>query len=341
MQPMTDVRPLLVRKWLVPAALALWPTAATAQVVEFYHLDALGSVRAVTNEQGGVVEQHDYLPFGEEWCGASGFCDPAAPGQPRRFTSKERDAETGLDYFGARYYGSRIGRFTTVDPVLRRRRASFNPQTWNRYSYAANNPLRYLDPDGRDIVLAKSLNDPKNAKDRAYVIKHLARLQATPAGRAMLERAERSRFVIEVNVAKLERTGPTPPPPGMFVFGTTSTHYTGGQTLYGHGSHNGHTILSAQGPNSPTAPPIQVVIDPANARDVGHDPALVFAHEFGGHTKDVLDAAESSDSQFIDSVNGDDETTSLAAEKSVTKLPKDPSAGDVAAVEGFVTRRDP
>jgi RHS repeat-associated protein len=137
--------------WLVLAVLVSLPSAAMAQVVEFYHLDALGSVRAVTNEQGGIVEQRDYLPFGEEWCGASGFCDPAAPGQgqPRRFTAKERDTETGLDYFGARYYGARLARFTTIDPVFTWEENLADPQRWNRFAYGLNNPLRHLDPDGR------------------------------------------------------------------------------------------------------------------------------------------------------------------------------------------------
>ena len=53
-------------------------------------------------------------------------------------------------YFGARYYGSKIGRFTTVDPYLDQKDALFNPQKWNRYAYGRNNPLRYVDPDGRD-----------------------------------------------------------------------------------------------------------------------------------------------------------------------------------------------
>ncbi len=68
-----------------------------------------------------------------------------------RFTGKERDAETGLDYFGARYYASRVGRFTAVDPVVPIDAALRDPQLWNRYAYVRNNPLRYTDPDGRCI----------------------------------------------------------------------------------------------------------------------------------------------------------------------------------------------
>jgi RHS repeat-associated protein len=126
-------------------------------VIEYYHLDALGNVRAVTNAAGQVTERHDYLPFGEECTNGPCASNPAlGGGQPRKFTSKERDPETGLDYFGARYYGSKIGRFTTVDPYLDTRAALFNPQRWNRYAYGLNNPLRYVDPDGRDTWDAMS-----------------------------------------------------------------------------------------------------------------------------------------------------------------------------------------
>jgi hypothetical protein len=75
-------------------------TPARAQVVEYYHTDAIGNVRAITDASGNVIERHDYQPYGEEWL-------PQGGTQPLRFTGKERDAETGLDYFGARYYGSK------------------------------------------------------------------------------------------------------------------------------------------------------------------------------------------------------------------------------------------
>ena len=63
------------------------------------------------------------------------------------FTSKERDAETGLDYFGARYMSSAQGRFTSPDPLMGSANV-LNPQSWSRYSYGLNNPLRYSDPLG-------------------------------------------------------------------------------------------------------------------------------------------------------------------------------------------------
>jgi len=58
--------------------------------------------------------------------------------------------ETGLDYFGARYFGSPQGRFTSPDPLMASAHAS-DPQSWNRYAYAVNNPLRYIDPTGMEV----------------------------------------------------------------------------------------------------------------------------------------------------------------------------------------------
>jgi RHS repeat-associated protein len=150
----------------LPVLLALlWPAQALAQappaaVVEYYHLDALGSVRVVTDQNGQVLKnaagvevgRHDFLPFGEEWN------PPASAKEKKLFTGHERDAETGLDYFGARYYRAYLGRFTTVDPLGSSARRD-NPQTFNRYSYALNNPLKWVDPTGMDV--AKScVQDP-------------------------------------------------------------------------------------------------------------------------------------------------------------------------------------
>jgi RHS repeat-associated protein len=73
--------------------------------------------------------------------------------EKKLFTGHERDAETGLDYFGARYYRPQVGRFTTVDPELNVKEALVDPQRWNRYAYAKNNPLKYVDPDGRNPAL--------------------------------------------------------------------------------------------------------------------------------------------------------------------------------------------
>jgi RHS repeat-associated protein len=65
-----------------------------------------------------------------------------------RYTGKERDTESGNDYFGARYYGSNMGRFMSPDPGWYLQADVRNPQSWNQYSYVLNNPLKNTDPTG-------------------------------------------------------------------------------------------------------------------------------------------------------------------------------------------------
>ncbi len=69
----------------------------------------------------------------------------------QEFTGKERDAETGLDYFGARYFSGAMGRFTSPDVPLADQWET-EPQSWNLYSYVRSNPLRFNDPTGRECV---------------------------------------------------------------------------------------------------------------------------------------------------------------------------------------------
>jgi RHS repeat-associated protein len=99
------------------------------------------------------------LPFGEEIPASYGVRPAiggygATDGVKKRFTGKERDLESGLDYFGARHYQNQSGRFTSTDPVLDTEQALVDPQRWNRYTYVRNNPFRYVDPDGRVIETA-------------------------------------------------------------------------------------------------------------------------------------------------------------------------------------------
>lgn len=68
------------------------------------------------------------------------------------FPGKERDTETGLDYFGARYFSGAMGRFTSPDSIQIKANRLQNPQRLNLYNYAVNNPLVNIDPDGRDAI---------------------------------------------------------------------------------------------------------------------------------------------------------------------------------------------
>ena len=109
----------------------------------FVHEDHLGSTRLMTNLSGCIVESLDYLPFGELNSVGSASCTSADT--THKFTAKERDSESNLDNFGARYDSSQYGRFMTPDllgGILE------DPQTLNKYAYVRNNPLNLIDPTG-------------------------------------------------------------------------------------------------------------------------------------------------------------------------------------------------
>jgi len=133
---------------LLPLALVLTlPAVAQASIPAPASLPTPSLAVSIFSENPPLFAE---LPFGEECLTGPCLANPGVgAGQPRKFTGKERDAETGLDYFGARYYGSKIGRFTTVDPVYTWKENLADPQRWNRYAYSLNNPLRYVDPNGK------------------------------------------------------------------------------------------------------------------------------------------------------------------------------------------------
>jgi RHS repeat-associated protein len=156
--------------WSRVVEIQAFGTSAGGDKVQWLVPDHLGTPRIIVDQTGNRanVKRHDYLPFGEELFAGTGGRTAglgyASDGVRQQFTEKERDVETGLDYFGARYYASIQGRFTGVDPYdinFERQETNdreeaealfrdylFQPQHWNRYVYALNNPLRYVDPDG-------------------------------------------------------------------------------------------------------------------------------------------------------------------------------------------------
>lgn len=131
--------------------------AAEQNGTQYVTADHLGSPRVITGANGSVRGRHDYRPFGEEVSPLMGGRN-TVPGYAatddlkQKFTGYERDSETELDYAQARYFSNIQGRFTTPDPLLASGSAS-RPQTWNRYSYALNNPLRFTDPSGLTPVV--------------------------------------------------------------------------------------------------------------------------------------------------------------------------------------------
>lgn len=133
--------------------------------------DTLGTPRVITKADGSVRARHDYLPFGEEVYASAGnrttgqgYDNSSYPVDKTRqkFTGKERDNETGLDYFIARYYSSPTGRFISPDPLYYTASRPGDPQQFNLYVYVRNNPLKLVDPDGKDEqIVAKTPEDLK------------------------------------------------------------------------------------------------------------------------------------------------------------------------------------
>jgi len=106
----------------------------------------------VTDGQHNVIARHDYAPFGQEIpAGVGGRTNfwAASDNINQKFTGQERDGETNLDFFQARYMSSGLGRFMSPDPG--NAGADFtNPQSWNGYAYVLGNPLGLVDPSGMD-----------------------------------------------------------------------------------------------------------------------------------------------------------------------------------------------
>ncbi len=126
----------------------------------FYVADHLGSAQLEFAAGGWPITSSQFTPFGGE-------INSQPTTNHYKFTGKERDAESGLDYFGARYYGSSMGRFMSPDWSAKAEPVPYaklgNPQSLNLYSYVGNNPLSRRDPDGHytcaDSAKCNSAND--------------------------------------------------------------------------------------------------------------------------------------------------------------------------------------
>jgi RHS repeat-associated protein len=159
-----------------------------------FHLDHLGSPRQITDELGVQASFHTYYPFGGQ------ATDPSQDDVELKFTGHERD-ENGsagagvLDYMHARYFSPNIGRFLSIDPVKSGKIRK--PQSWNRYSYAVGNPIKYLDPDGRNIALAA---DRTSRKLRLPLVRAIQR----PSFRAsFIQIATTDRFTVNLSAGEV------------------------------------------------------------------------------------------------------------------------------------------
>jgi RHS repeat-associated protein len=138
----------------------------TAEGMEWYLSDHLGSTTLLVNESGLEVERTEYFPYGQVQSGGL---------EKYGFTGQENDADTELMYYGARYYSPEYRIFVQPDTMLP---DPYNPQALNRYAYCLNNPVRYTDPSGHYVesaidvaFLAMDINDirTENANKWTYI----------------------------------------------------------------------------------------------------------------------------------------------------------------------------
>ncbi|MDP2932874.1 MAG: RHS repeat-associated core domain-containing protein, partial [bacterium] len=113
-------------------------SAASDEVISYYHSDHLGSSNVITDQNGNQVGLTEFSPYGSV-SKQTGSYDPKF-----KFTGKELD-NTGLYFYGARYYDPQIGRFITADPTIQQ---PYDPQDLNRFAYCRNNPINLIDPNG-------------------------------------------------------------------------------------------------------------------------------------------------------------------------------------------------
>jgi RHS repeat-associated protein len=127
----------------------------------YYHGDHLGSSNMITDSYGAVYQHLEYFPYGESWIEEGGSHGGNLPGY--QFTGKELDPETGLYYYGARYYDPVLSKWISADPAFAKYLPTLSDEATGRrlvnagvynfvnlavYSYATNNPVRYIDPNG-------------------------------------------------------------------------------------------------------------------------------------------------------------------------------------------------
>ena len=119
--------------------------ATCSPVFYYYHTDHLGSSNVITDRSGLVAHHYEYGAYGKTTYSEENCSFKVS----NRYTGQIFDEETGLYYYGARYYDPELGRFTQADTIVP---SAANPQTLNRYAYCGNNPLKYVDPSGHSFL---------------------------------------------------------------------------------------------------------------------------------------------------------------------------------------------
>ncbi|MDR1896571.1 MAG: RHS repeat-associated core domain-containing protein, partial [Prevotellaceae bacterium] len=176
----------------------------------FYHGDHLGSAQMVTGYDGRVYEHLEYTPYGELWVEHAEQDKASVDKTVFRFTGKERDGETGLYYYGARYLNPQTGLWLSADPAMgeyvpqapindEAKKANgnlpgmggvFNTVNLHVYHYAGNNPVKYTDPDGRMPEKVLAIEKQVRIEVTQDITRNAVMYQQGGGGRGRLKGAE-------------------------------------------------------------------------------------------------------------------------------------------------------
>lgn len=130
--------------------------AHAAETITYYYTSPQGTVLAKADASGNILSNADYRPYGTQALGT--------PEQGPGYTGHVNDVDSGLVYMQARYYDPSLGRFVSADP---QGPSPGRAATFNRYGYASNNPVVYVDPDGREAACVTQAShcggDPQSA----------------------------------------------------------------------------------------------------------------------------------------------------------------------------------
>ena len=304
--------------------------------------DQLGTPRMVFDQTGSLanVSRHDYLPFGEELYAGTGGRTSAqgytlSDNVRQKFTQKERDIETGLDYFEARYYASIQGRFTSADPLLASGRPG-SPQSWNRYTYVMNNPGRLVDPSGLEGEESEDQQKKKQEKKSQPQVVDLRKDQTIT----------QAVDTIKANASPLSK-GEAPQLTCVIMIAGETTKITNG------------TLIDAYGGEAPnftgTVRPVAIVPLDQGGNVIADGNGVVveeYVQTKSGQPPDTTAAAPSpKGGVFIDihTISPGIPTTTIVQDVVVSqgrtaiqigpnKITKDPSAGTISFTKGRSTR---
>ena len=214
--------------------------------------DHLGNVRVVADATGTLKQSNHYYPFGMAF--AEGV---ATSQQPYKYNGKELDSENGLNWYDydARYMDPALGRFTTVDPHAE------NYYSTSPYSYVRNNPLRYIDPDGKDEYEFTAAGFIRNVKSTEYDSFHKVTINKDGSstriagGELILDKkVVTGRTVLNTDTGKavnfLEITGDGEAKQIFEHFANNSTEYRTEYGLTRVGEKNGEQGLNMLGVNA-------------------------------------------------------------------------------------------